>query len=190
MKAIWPLLALIAACFSAEAQTNYPSTNVLQLLGFGTNVSGAVSVLEEGLIDAAPYITNDMLQVGIGPLYNGSDPKGKFGFFADATVPIGTQAGFGITGAYLNSSFLCGSMNLKLGTTVTLPVIGPVFTSIYSGPQYDFQTRSIGAYSFAGAIKKFDLNPGLDLIVGGGVGNISTLPGVCIAGEVKLCWHF
>lgn len=157
------------------------ASNFLQYFHIPQPIQNAFSALGQGLNDAQPYIGNKVFAIEAGTLYNSGDKKGKFGGFLDVTVPISQQVGVGIAGGYLNGHWLDASVNVQLGTTISLPYVGDVFGYIADGPEYDFQAKSLGAYNFAGAIKKFPISKTSTFTIGAAVGNISTLPGTTIA---------
>lgn len=198
MKKAFSILIVVTALYSvsARAQTNSvvtnsaPATNIVQLLGLPPTWSDIISVIGRGLVDAAPYIPNAVADLEVGGLYNSNDKNGKFGGFADLTLPITQQTGVGLGGAYLNDQVLAANVNIKLGTTTTLPLLGPVYTYMSSGPSYDFHAKAMGAYNFVGFIKKWAISDRLTFTTGLAVGDISTLPGVCLAGGTSITYHF
>lgn len=192
------LVAILLFALTCEglAQTDLPpapssvATNVGQLIGIPQDWNDAASVILSGLVDAVPYIPNKIVDVEAGGLYNPSAKKGTLGSFVDITLPVSNQAGIGVGTAYLNRGWLCATVNLKVGTTVTVPTLGAVYVSMASGPEYDLQAGKLGAYNFSEAIKKWDLNKTLVLTAGIAIGNISTIPGPCLGFGASLTWHY
>jgi len=206
--------ALIAASASAQVVTNPPtilvaSTNVGQLLGVPPSVIKGWNGFLGGLVDAAPYISNDIVNVDFGALYNSSDKHGKFGGYLAASVPTSQQSAIGVGGFYLNNQLGNATVNLTLGTTVSnLPILGKVWTFASSGPDYDFtkdpstgKAFGIGAYNAFGVQKTWELNMAAagaiptwyqNWSVGIKVGgfNISTIPGLGEFGGLELVKHF
>ena len=177
------------------APTNAPapfqsSSNWMQLIGLPPALQAGLSTIGAGLLDAEPYISNKVASIETGAFYDSSLSKGKLGFFLDGSVPLTQQTGVGIGGAYLGNHWLDATVNLQLGTTVTIPYLGQVYSYVSSGPEYDFNAKTLGAYNFAGAIKKFDLSKTWTLTVGAGAGDISTLKGTVIAGGLSLTKKF
>lgn len=187
---------------NAQGQVSVPpgSTNLVQLLGLPDSFNTALATVESGFVDAAPYISNGIVTLEAGGLYNASDKHGKFGGFLDLTVPTSQQSGVGVGAGYLNGQLLDASVSLKLGTTTSLPLVGTVYAYISEGPDYNFQAKSIGNYGFVGFVKKFTLLtkvdptgkviPSLVGTFGAGVGNVSTLPGETIAFGASLTKTF
>lgn len=209
MKRLLILCAALAA-FTVNASTNLSPasvsainaavtpTNVFQWIGLPSGFQGVLGSIQGALNDAQPFIANDMLHLDVGGLYNRHATRGQYGGFIDALIPGAiakqTSVGFGL--AYLDNQWLEANVNLQLGTTMTLPVIGKLYAWVASGPDYNLKTRSIGAYNFAGALKAWKL-PKLpllggnwNLLVSGGLGDFSTIPGTTYEGSLGLAKNF
>jgi hypothetical protein len=193
------VVAALAAVFtlSAQAQTTNTNTvatsptNIVQLLGLPTGLTQVGQAIGTALVDVEPFISNSIVQVDCGALYNSTDTKGKVGCFLDATIPTTQQTAVGFGGAYLDSQWLDANVTLKLGTTVTkLPYIGPVYAWVASGPDYNFKTRSIGAYNFAGFTKQWDISKNWKLLADVGAGDISTVPGTTLMFGLSVNYHW
>lgn len=184
MKKLFALLAVsIIAVLPAKAQTNV-STNLGQTLSIPPSVITLWNQLGTALNDTKPYFSNDIGNFALGGLYDKAIPKGKLGMFAMATVPTSlvasNQTSVGFAGCYLGKQWLDANVTLQLGTTVNkLPLLGSVYLYVASGPDYNFQTRSVGAFNFAGF--QYNLFPHASktwyFSINGGAGNVSTFPG-------------
>ena len=176
MKRLLILLPLLL-CLTTRAQTNTPPTSLLPGgLGQLVNDVGAF------LTDAQPYFgTNGSLMAGGGALINNK----KVGAFADVTLwslTTNNQVAIGFAAAYLNGNFYDASLNLKAGTTWTVPVLGSFYTQILSGPGYNFKQHHAMAENFVIVHRKFTIGTWL-LDPFAGVGNLSDQPGAAyIAG--------
>ena len=168
-----------------------PATNLVQLLGLPSELTQVWNAAGTALSDVQPFISNSIVQVDTGALYDSSLAKGKVGCFLDATVPTTQQTAVGFGGAYLDNTWLDANVTLKLGTTITkLPYIGPVYGWVASGPDYNFKTRSIGAYNFAGLSKSWDISKNWKLLADVGVGDITTVQGTVLLFGLSVNRHF
>ncbi|HUD81969.1 MAG TPA: hypothetical protein VMQ67_00635 [Candidatus Saccharimonadales bacterium] len=172
--------------------TTAPATNISQMLGLGTGVGSILGTIQEALTDAQPFITNDMLHVNGGGLYNNSATHGKFGGFLAATIPgaIAAQTSVGFGGAYLDKQWLEANVNIQLGTTITIPLVGPVYGWIASGPDFNIKSHAIGGYNFTGVTKAWRLSPTWSFLLSGGVGDFSTIPGTDWVGSIGFAKNF
>ena len=183
---------------SSSPDLQLSATNLSGLLGLPLGVQGVFSSIQSALKDTVPFITNDALHVDMGALYNRHATFGRFGAFADAVIPgaIAAQTSVGFGGAYLDRQWLEANVNIQFGTTMTLPVlgslIGPLYGWVATGPDYNLKTRSIGAYNFVGVLwhKPLPALPLLgknwNLLISGGAGDFSTIPGTTYEGSVGL----
>jgi hypothetical protein len=173
------------------------STNLGQVLGLPAGITAGWNTFLSGLVDASPYISNDIVNVDVGMLYNSSDKHGKVGAYLGASVPTSQQTAIGIGGFYLDNHFGNATVNLQLGTTMSnVFLLGKVYTFIASGPDYDFskdpltgKAYGIGAYNAAGFEKSWDfggITPGVTpkwyqgwiFAIKAGVFNLSQVQGV------------
>lgn len=199
------LLGVIGAmCLPVEAQTNTPpptppsATNLIQLIGLSPSLQQIGSTILNAFTDAQPYISNDIVDLAAGGLYNKSLASGKFGGFLEADIPTYQQMGIGVGAAYLDNTLFDATVNLKLGTTATLPVIGKVYMWAASGPDYAFAHRvgkvteagGIGAYNFVGAEKDWDVGHGWVAGVNLGTGDISQISGLDVLFGARLSYHW
>lgn len=199
-----PWLPDLAASLTADVVTNpVPAantgpSNLGQLLGLSPSATQLGSDFGAFFVDAVPYVSNDIVNLQVGGLYDKSLAHGKIGGFADIGVPISQQASLGFGGAYIGKQWFDGTVNLKLGSTFTWPVIGkwigPVYHAVSSGPDYDFHTTkgqtAIGAFNMMDSIKKFDISKKVTLQLDFGIGEETHLPGVLLAGSTILSYHF
>lgn len=170
-------------------------TNISQLLGFSPSFQQLLSDATGVFNDVSPYITNDIVQIDTGILYNRAAKGGNLGAFADVNVPVSQQANVGFGGAYLDNTWLDATINIKLGTTFNWPVVGKVYAWVASGPDYNFKEKQIGAYDFAGLFKTWDIyhnagGVGWNIGLNGGIGDISSFPGTCYLLGVSVNAHF
>lgn len=199
---LFGLFLVIPARAQTNTTTNTPTmaTNLLQSIGM-TSLGAGWSSFAQGFVDAAPYVSNSIVSLDTGMLYNKSDTHGKLGAYLAATVPISQQAGIGIGGFYQNRQFGNGEVSLTLGTTVSNflgvgKLFGPVFTFVSSGPDYDFAKGSdgkaigVGSYNAAGFKKRIALGKTLELDVNVGTENISCIPGIGWFGGFTVTKHF
>jgi hypothetical protein len=196
MKKFLLIAAILSASFACLAQTNKPApppaeaTNVTQLLGLPASWASVGSLVESTFVDAEPYISNGIVTVEAGALYDSAAVKGRYGGFLDATVPMSQQSSIGIGAEYLNHKIIAGQVAVTLGTTTTLPVIGQVYAAVSTGPSVGFNGAGIGAYNFASARKKWQLSKSWTLTVGAGTGDVSQIPGEQFAGGFSLTKSF
>jgi hypothetical protein len=175
--------------------TNTPS-NFLQFAGASSSVQQLFSDASSVFYDAQPYITNDIVQFDAGILYNKAMASGsKLGGFADVNIPTTQQLAIGFGGAYIGRQWLDATVNIKLGTTWSWPLIGKVYAWVAEGPDYNFQSKGIGAYSFAGVTKGWDVYTGskgqhLMLSADVGVGDVSTFAGTDILLGLSVNYHY
>jgi hypothetical protein len=167
-------------------------TNLTGLLGLGDTATQLANDALSAFVDAQPYLSNSIVQVDTAVLYNKS---AGYGAFAGFEIPTSQQTAIGFGGAYIGKTFYDATLNLKLGTTVQVPLFGSCYSYVASGPDYNFSKHSIGAYNFAGIFKKWDVyhnakGNGFYLSIGPTVGNISTLQGVTYGGTMSLTYHW
>ena len=205
------LLAAVTLCQAASSTTNSTSTNsagqtvstapmpnITASLGLNTNATmGKVaSDFLAALADAQPYVSNNTYTIEAGMMYNGTLPKGQMGGFMDVQVPVAGQTSIGFGGAYINDTWYDANIAAKVGTTINwitnTPLIGkyigPVYTYASSGPDWSFKTHSVGAYNVVGFIKAWDISSKWNLSIGGGPGDISTIPGTTWFGGFGLTY--
>jgi hypothetical protein len=163
---------LLVSAMAVHAQTNtntLGSTNGNSLLpgGFGTLASDFGNFFA----DATNYFGKG-LRVGSYALYN----QHQLGVLVDASYPINNNMGVGFGVAYLDHTFYDTTINLNIGTTWKVPLIGNVYSWIESGPAYDLHNHQMLAQSFLGVTKDISFST-WHIFATGGVGNISTRPG-------------
>ena len=193
------VLAAFALAYAAGAQTPAPAptptppaapaTNLLQSIGL-TSLGAGWSAFAAGFVDDAPYITNKIVSVDTGALYNSKDKQGKFGGYVAASIPLTAQAEFSLGGFYLNKQIGNMEGNITLGTTVSNfmgvgKLLGPVYAFTAAGTDYNFakdpstgSAYGVGSYTAAGVEKNWHLSPTWNFALGYGVFNVSTIPGV------------
>lgn len=178
-----------------------PATNLLQSIGL-TSLGAGWSAFSQGFVDDLPYISNRVVSVTAGALYNPSDKHGKVGGFIGVSVPMTSQTDLGLGGFYLNKQIGNAEASINLGMTVSNfmglgKLIGPVFTSTGAGPDYNFskdpatgKAFGTGSFIFSKTEKNFHVSKTWNLSFGAGPFNISTIPGVGWFGDVKLTKNF
>lgn len=202
--AVAAFAAITVALASASAQTNTPApapapatnaavaapaTNLLQEIGL-TSLGAGWSAFSAGFVDVEPYISNKIVSIDTGLLYNKSDKQGKFGGYIAASIPLTAQSEFCLGGFYLNKNIGNMEGSITLGTTVSNflgvgALLGPVYAWSAAGTDYNFakdpathSAYGVGSYTAAGVEKKFTLSKTWTFTPGFGVFNVSTIPGV------------
>ncbi len=183
-KTLAVLAAVVTLALPSLSQTNSPVTNSPTSLlpgGLG-QIAGDFGKF---FTDAQPYFTNN-IRVGLGYLY--ADKSS--GVLLHSVYQINDQIGVGFAAAYLKGSFYDASLGLNAGTTWNLPVIGKVYTELESGPGWNLKKQQVIEQSFAVATKSWDIYKGWNLIIAGGAGNISDIPGPAYVGSLMIGKHF
>ena len=199
--AVAAFAAITVALASASAQTNSPApapatnaaaapaTNLLQSIGL-TSLGAGWSAFAAGFVDNEPYISNKIVSVDTGLLYNKSDKQGKFGSYIAASIPLTAQSEFALGGFYLNKNVGNMEGSISLGTTVSNflgvgALLGPVYAWTAAGTDYNWARNpntgsayGVGSYTAAGVEKKFTLSKTWVFTPGFGFFNVSTIPGV------------
>lgn len=179
------ILGAMLAVATVQAQTNaVPDTNA-PAAGIGSDLK---KLFED---DAAFFGTNTDITLDAGGIYSDH----KFGGLLDfhTPLPIGTngQVAAGISSVYIDHSLYSATLNLKAGTTTTIPWINlPINLWAETGPGYDFKTKQVIAQSFAGGTFGFDLFSGHKLYISGMTGNISDRPGIVYGGMLSYSIKF
>jgi hypothetical protein len=199
------ILLIVVLCQCAIAQTNLPpivmTNSAGQITGLNPDVVGtsSASANPTGLSDAGTaflgflqdaqpfYGTNSTMVYDLIGLYN----QGHVGGLFAAHIPITSlsssgQVSAGAAIAWFRNSWYSLALNAQAGTTWKVPLIGNVFTSIGSGPDYNSHTHSVGAFSYANATKGWDITKGHVFSLTGGVGTESTIVGPIYFGGVNL----
>lgn len=176
MKKIIIVLSLICS-IGAFAQTNAPVIPPVITSQLPGGISQIASDFGAFLTDAKPYFgTNGNTQIGAGVLYSDK----KFGGFADITVislATNDQVTIGFATAYLDGEWYDASLSLKAGTTWNAPVIGPIYTSVESGPGYNFHAGHVISQNFAMLTKAWTIGK-VDFSLFAGAGIISDRAGI------------
>ena len=144
------------------------------------------------------YFTNSA-RVGVYPPYgsrlpvtpSNPSPKKDFGGFITAGIPLNNsgQLSMSFAAGYVGTHFYDASFAPQLGTTWNLPVIGPTYSWVESGPGYDFYTHNAIVHSALGVSKKFTLFK-VDFAATIGTLNISDRDGVNYFGGLSGGLHF
>jgi hypothetical protein len=132
--------------------------------------------------------TNDIVSFSAGAGVNTANNRPVVAL--TATVPVSTYASVGFVGAYGNNSWYEGGVNLTLGITNSLPLLGQVQEFAGDGAVYDFRTSAVANYSFTGVSKSWQVSPSVVLGVGAIIANTSDQPGVDVIGGGNLTWLF
>lgn len=187
------LCACLAAGASETSSVAIPASNVPAASAL-TNVTQLLPTWAQNIFtslgDDAPYITNDVVNLQLGALYNGALPKGRIGAFADISVPTSQQTAAGVALAYLDGKLLYGSVTLTLGTTTSVPLLGSVYAFVEEGPSYTFSGSELGSFSFAGFEKRIDISKHWAATIGGGVGYVTQIPGTEKAAGASLSYRW
>lgn len=203
MKIKLSILFLLALPFCAMSQTQLPpNTNAMppltmtQVFGSNTNAVGSSSFGQLGqavfsfLSDAQPfYGTSNSLVYDAVALYNNGHVGGLF----SAHVPITAlstngQIAAGVAIAWFQKSWYSLTINAEAGTTWKVPLLGAVYTSMGSGPDWNFHTQQPGAFSYTRAEKNWDIGSGHKLGITGGIGNETSVAGIIYFGGLTLAW--
>lgn len=160
---------------TASAQTNtIPPDISSQLPGGFTQLAADFGLFFK---DAQPYFgTNGTTQLGAGVIYSNK----KFGGFADiAVISLATnnQVTLGFTTAYLDGQWYDAGLSMKAGTTWQVPLIGPVYTWVETGPAYNFKAGHVLAQNFVGVMRGFNVGK-VFVTPFAAVGNISDRVGL------------
>lgn len=184
-KKLIAISAIIATlCLTAHAQTggNFPTTPATNTLPIPTSLlPGGVSQIASDFgaffKDAQPYFgTNGSTLIGAGIIQSGN----KWGGLVDVTVmslDANNQVTLGFATAYLDGTWYDASLALKAGTTWKVPLIGSIYTSVESGPGYNFKAGHVMAQNFAMATKRIQIGK-VDFSIFAGAGNISDRAGL------------
>jgi hypothetical protein len=180
LKTISLTLAILAAAASVTfGQTNAPaSTNT---------IGGDLEQLFKD--DVAFFGSNTVLTIDAGAIY--SDHHVGELLNVHTPLPLGTngQVAIGISALYIDHTLFSGTLNIKAGTTLAVPVVGNVFLWGEVGPGYDFHTHEAITQEFAGVTKGWDIDKGFWLYVSVFSGDISDRSGVAygatLSGTVK-----
>lgn len=140
--------------------------------------------------DAKPYFgTNTTLVYDALAVYNQKHIGGVLAVHIPITaLSSNGQIAAGAAVGYINKQWFSLALNAQAGATWKVPVIGNVYTAIGSGPDMNFHTHQVGAFSYASATKGWDVSAGHVLSVVLGVGNESSLDGPIYFGGLSLSW--
>lgn len=163
-----------------QGQTNAPSAT--------TNTIGGdiVQLLKD---DASFFGSNTVLTIDIGAIY--SDRHVGELLDVHTPLPLGTngQVSVGVSALYIDKTLFSGTLNIKAGTTLAVPVVGNVYAWAEAGPGYDFHTHEAITQAFAGFTKGWDISGGFWLYVSVFSGDISDRAGAAygaaLSGTVK-----
>lgn len=182
---VWAALAAHGQTNNSPFTVTAPKTNILQVLSAPQWLQSAFV----SLADDAPYISNQVVMLEVGALYNNS-LKEKFGAFADLRIPTSQQTSVGLASGYLDNQILFGSVTFQIGTTTTIPIVGQVYAFVEDGPAWDFKDKEAANYIFTGLEKKFDISKHWAATIGAGIGNISSIQGQekALGGSVSYKW--
>lgn len=190
------LACLLAFSFTAKAQdttsTKTPpaatglATNTVVI---NTNLIPVVSAAANWFASIRPYLTNSAASFDVGPLY--SVHSQKFGLWGAVKVPVNDILSLGFECMSVNNDVFYGPFSAQIGKTINTHVIGNIYAYAESGPTLQFgKGATLGAQSFAGFQKKWDISPRLELMVGGGTGNITGESGLIVSAQVALSWKW
>jgi hypothetical protein len=182
---------------------------VFGLLGLGSaSTNSTLQAAGKGLSDAFAFVegnTNGWARISLEGGYLRTQHQGSGGFF-NLLIPLsGTNnvlgTGFGI--AYINGNWydatlsarLGSNIPLKLGNTIDLSQIFPLYVYAESGGGYNFGTRTGIAQAFGGAslhyiLMRTSAGNTWDLTVGYAVGTISDVTGNVTAIGGSLTFSF
>jgi hypothetical protein len=164
------------------------ATNLLQVMGLSSNAQKISASLMNTFIDAQPYLKNNIVNADFAAIYN--MPTHRMGYFLGADIPAGPQLALGVGAIEFGQDWYLAPINFKLGTTINYPYLGKIYNYIALDPLYDLSNSKFGAYDFLGAIKAWDISKKFQFSVGVGVGDISLIKGLDIAGTLRLNYKF
>ena len=164
------------------------ATNLLQVMGLSSNAQKISASLMNTFIDAQPYLKNNIVNADFAAIYN--MPTHRMGYFLGADIPAGPQLALGVGAIEFGQDWYLAPINFKLGTTINYPYLGKIYNYIALDPLYDLSNSEFGAYDFLGAIKAWDISKKFQFSVGVGVGDISLIKGLDIAGTLRLNYKF
>lgn len=175
------IIAALASALTCGAQTNtVPPTSLLP-----GGLSQLVGDVGNFFTDAKPYFTNGVVRPGLAGIYLNK----KYGGLLDVQIPVNSQITMGFAGAYYNNTFYDASFSTTLGTTWNVPLIGHVYSSIGSGPGWDFKKHQAIAHSEALLTKDIRIGKG-DLYLSVGALNVSSVSGVGYVAGASYAFHF
>lgn len=187
------LACLLAFSFTAKAQDTALGTNASPATASALNKTNLVPVISAAanwFASVKPYLSNSVAIVEGGPVY--SVHTKAFGGWGAVRVPVNDLLSLGFDGIAINNNIYFGPFSASIGREFKgLPVIGSVYTYAESGPTLQFGHGStLGAQSFAGFQKKWDISPKFELMIGGGTGNITGESGLIVSGQIALSYHW
>ena len=149
----WPVLMLLTLATPARADgTNAASTGT-----WFTILEGDVKTF---FTDNTNLFNQGTVAFEAGPVVNLSNYK--FGADFDVQFPVAQQAAIGFDVLYYNGQVYDGTFNTTLGTTWTVPLIGPVYTYAQVGVGTELQDpNTVINEEWAGARTKWQLATGL-----------------------------
>lgn len=173
---------------SNSTNTSSVTSNLLQVAGISTNGQKIAQDLINNFIDAAPYISNNIVNLDFAGFYNPSQKD--YGYFFGADLPVGNQTSLGVGSLHLASQWDLVPVSLKLGTTIDYPVFGQIYNFIGTGPLIDLNNGKLGSYNVLGGVKTFEFLKDWKLSLGAGVSDVSTIKGINLNVYLRLNYHF
>ena len=186
----------MTSCQPAKAQTatNVPASSNLvsfiQAASGGTGASQLGQAVLGFLSDAQPfYGTSNAVVYDAAVLYNNKHIGGLFATHIPITaLSTNGQIAAGAALAYFQGNWYSLSLNAQAGTTWNVPLLGAVYTSIGSGPDWNFHLQQPGAFSYMKAEKNWDIASGHKLGLIAGIGNETSVSGLILFGGLSLAW--
>lgn len=198
-EAVALLFAILATALAAGAQTNtntLPPLTIQQL--FGTNSTGVGTstfgqlggAVLSFLSDATPfYGTSNGVVYDDVILYNSKHIGDLFAVHVPITaLSTNGQIAAGAAIAWFRNDWYSLTINAEAGATWNVPVIGAVYTSIGSGPDWNFHTQQPGAFSYTRLERNWDIWSGHKLGLTGGIANETSVAGIIYFGGLTLAW--
>jgi hypothetical protein len=171
MKKILVLLSL-CACLAARAATNAPVLPSVNLPGLAVNVlkvtTNEITEANDLLMWIEPFIpslTNKNLTLDAAGLYHKTA-----GFALDLEYAVSTNFALGVGPEYVDDLWYIDAVSAKLGTDVSLPVIGKLHAAIVSGLSIQANNAALGNQTMSIFFKHFDISPKWSLDLEGGYG--------------------
>lgn len=167
MKKLLIIGALLIGAATSQAQTNS---------NWFFNLVGDVEVFFH---DNTNFFNLGVVQLQAGPVLNVNGWKA--GADVQLNFPVASQAAIGLDVLYYDNQAYAGTVNTTLGTTWSVPLIGPVYTYGQVGVGTELNNpQNVISEQWGGGKWMYSLNAQWSLFIDGAAGHLSNQSGALV----------